>query len=178
MIARVIPILAFLTATPAPHAAQANGAPAGHCVGSEYRQFDFWVGSWDVYPTGQSQLVAHSLIETVYNGCGVRENWMPLKTENSGGSLNIYIPAQKVWRQTWIDSSGARVDFKGGWNGKMMILEGYWQGFLAPGKDALVRMKYSQAADGSVRQLGEASQDNGKSWQPGFDFTYRPAKRS
>ena len=69
MIGRVIPILAFLTATPAPHAAQASAAPAGHCVGAEYRQFDFWVGSWDVYPTGQSQLVAHSLIESVYNGC-------------------------------------------------------------------------------------------------------------
>jgi hypothetical protein len=112
MIGRVIPILAFLTATPTPHPAQANAAPAGHCVGAGYRQFDFWVGSWDVYPTGQSQLVAHSLIESVYNGCGVRENWMPLKTENSGGSLNIYIPAKNLWRQTWIDSSGARVDFK------------------------------------------------------------------
>jgi len=69
--------------------------------GSEYRQSTFWVGSWDVYPTGQSQLVAHSLIETVYNGCGVREKLMPLKTENSGGSLNIYIPRRR---------SGADVD--------------------------------------------------------------------
>ena len=104
MIARVIPILAFLTATPAPHPAQANGAPAGHCVGSEYRQFDFWVGSWDVYPTGQSQLVAHSLIETVYNGCGVRENWMPLKTEklaiSAAGSAAAAFEIRNAVRQT------------------------------------------------------------------------------
>jgi hypothetical protein len=124
---RIMPILALLAATSAPHPARADAAPPGHCVSREYRQFDFWVGSWDVYPTGRDQLVAHSLIESVYNGCGVRENWMPLKTENSGGSLNIYVPAEKLWRQTWIDSSGARVDFKGGWNGKVMILEGYWQ---------------------------------------------------
>jgi len=78
----------------------------------------------------------------------------------------------------WIDSSGARVDFKGGWNGTVMVLEGYWQDLLAPGKGALVRMTYSQGPDGSVRQLGEASENNGKSWQPSFDFTYRRAKRS
>ena len=146
------------------------------CAAPEYRQFDFWVGSWDVYPTGRPQLVAHSLIEAVYNGCGVRENWMPLKVENSGGSLNIYVPAEKSWRQTWIDSSGARVDFKGAWDGTSMVLVGLWPDFLSAGKAALVRMTYTHNPDGSVRQLGESSADAGKSWQPSFDFTYRPAK--
>jgi hypothetical protein len=99
-----------------------------------------------------------------------------LKAENSGGSLNNYVAAERAWRQTWIDSSGARVDFKGGLIGKSMVLEGYWQDFVAPGKGALIRMTYSQAADFSVRQLGEASEDDGKSWHPSFDFTYRPTK--
>lgn len=159
-----------------PLLAEAGEPGSGHCGSAEYRQFDFWVGSWDVYPTGGDQLVAHSLIESVYNGCGVRENWMPLKVENSGGSLNSYVSEQRLWRQTWIDSSGARVDFQGGWNGTAMILEGYWRDFLAPGRGATVRMTYSRRADGSVRQLGEASEDRGKSWQPSFDFTYRPAR--
>ncbi|MFL6605842.1 MAG: hypothetical protein ACJ8R9_31575 [Steroidobacteraceae bacterium] len=172
---RAILFLTMSAASSPPGSAAASAPPAKHCASAEYRQFDFWVGSWDVYPTGGSQLVAHSLIEAVYNGCGVRENWMPLKTENSGGSLNIYLPGEKLWRQTWIDSSGARVDFKGGWNGKAMVLEGYWQDFVAPGKGSLVRMTYSKAPDGSVRQLGEASQNNGRSWQPSFDFTYRLA---
>lgn len=155
---------------------QGDAAPAKSCTAPEYRQFDFWVGSWDVYPTGRPQLVAHSLIESVYNGCGVRENWMPLKAENSGGSLNIYVPRERSWRQTWIDSSGARVDFRGAWNGKAMVLEGLWQDFLGPGKGALVRMTYTRNQDGSVRQLGEASADEGKTWQPSFDFTYRSVR--
>jgi hypothetical protein len=170
-------MLVTMMATAASCAEQADAAPASQCASAEYRQFDFWVGSWDVYPTGGSQLVAHSLIESVYNGCGVRENWMPLKVENTGGSLNSYVLAEKVWRQTWIDSSGARVDFKGGLIGTAMVLQGYWQDFIAPGKGALVRMTYSRGSDGSVRQLGEASEDNGKSWHSSFDFTYRPAKR-
>jgi hypothetical protein len=68
MVCRAIPIVAMLAVTLAPVVAQPNAAPASHCAGAEYREFDFWVGSWDVYPTGGSQLVAHSLIESVYNG--------------------------------------------------------------------------------------------------------------
>jgi hypothetical protein len=178
MIGRAILILAMSVTMPALCTEQVTAAPTSNCASAEYRQFDFWVGSWDVYVTGGTQLVAHSLIESVYNGCGLRENWIPLKVENSGGSLNIYVVAEKAWRQTWIDSSGARVDFKGGLIGKAMVLEGYWQDFVAPGKGALIRMTYSLASDHSVRQFGEASEDNGKSWHSSFDFTYRPTQRS
>jgi len=75
MSGRTILIAAMLMAAPASWTEQADGAPASHCASAEYRQFDFWVGTWDVYPTGGSELVAHSLIESVYNGCGLRENW-------------------------------------------------------------------------------------------------------
>src|SRR3954463_5148647 len=84
----------------------ASGAGASPCANPEHHQFDFWVGKWDVYgPKGR--LGAHSLIESVYNGCGVRENWMPL-TNQTGGSLNIYLPEEKHWEQFWIDSGGSR----------------------------------------------------------------------
>ena len=49
------------------------------------------------------QLVAHSLIEKLYNGCAVRENWMPLSGAG-GGSLNSYRPEKKQWEQYWTDS--------------------------------------------------------------------------
>ena len=144
---------------PAPNAAAA-------CTSAEHHQFDFWVGRWDVYgPKGKLQ--AHSLIEKLYDGCGIRENWMPLK-KPGGGSLSIYVPDQKRWEQFWIDSSGSRAFFTGGWNGKAMVIQGEWGG-------PLVRMSYSKDADGSVRQFGEQSTDEGKTWKPNFDFTYRPA---
>ena len=50
----------------------------------------------------KGQAVAHSLIEKVY-GCGIRENWMPLG-KPGGGSLSVYVPAEKHWEQFWIDS--------------------------------------------------------------------------
>ena len=157
------------TASAIPAAAQvpmAAPSPAAPCAAAEYHQLDFWVGRWDVYPTGSDKLVAHSLIEPVY-GCGIRENWMPLSNK-PGGSLSIYVPAEKRWEQFWIDSSGSRVFFTGGWNGSALVISGKWSG-------PLVRMTYSKNADGSVRQFGEQSTDDGKSWAPQFDFTYRPA---
>jgi len=150
-----------------PATAQQNPSPqAAPCADEAHHQFDFWVGHWDVYnPAGK--LVAHSLIEPVY-GCGIRENWMPLSNQ-PGGSLSIYVPAEKHWEQFWIDSSGSRAIFTGGWNGSAMIITGKWAG-------PLVRMTYTKNADGSVRQFGQQSTDNGKHWSTSFDFIYRPSK--
>jgi len=148
------------------------------CASAEHRAFDFWVGRWDVYPTAQPEkLVAHSLIERLYNGCAIRENWAPLGG-NDGGSLSSYVGGAVAdgWRQTWVGSGGERVDFTGGWDGKAMVLTGFWAGVNGPGQDALVRMTYTREADGAVRQLGEASTDDGKTWGPSFDFLYKPAK--
>jgi hypothetical protein len=58
-----------------------------------------------------------------------RENWMPLNKQ-PGGSLSIYVPEEKRWEQFWIDSSGSRAIFTGGWNGKAMVITGKWAGPL------------------------------------------------
>jgi hypothetical protein len=150
-----------------PPATPAPAAPQPSCTSPEHHQFDFWVGKWDVFgPKGG--LAGHSLIEKLYNGCGIRENWMPLN-DRTGGSLNIYLPEEKHWEQFWIDSDGTRGLFVGGWNGKAMMIQGKWAG-------PLVRISYSKNADGSVRQFGEESKDDGKTWKASFDLTYRPAK--
>jgi hypothetical protein len=169
----LLPVLAALSAAqagasgPAVAAAPPPSAAAA-CASVEHHQFDFWAGRWDVY-NAKGQMVAHSLIEPVY-GCGIRENWMPLNNQ-PGGSLSIYVPEQKRWEQFWIDSQGSRAIFTGGWNGSAMVIAGKWGG-------PLVRMTYSKNADGSVRQFGEQSTDEGKTWGPSFDFTYRSAKDS
>ncbi|MEO5938182.1 MAG: hypothetical protein ABIQ43_04150 [Sphingomonas sp.] len=155
--------------TPAP-----PKTPPPACSATERGQFDFWVGKWDVYPTGSDKLVAHSLIEKLYAGCAIRENWMPLAGAG-GGSLSSYDPKTRKWHQTWVDSSGATVVFDGGWTGSTMVIEGMWPDVLGPGKDAVVRMTYWRQADGSVRQVGTTTVDSGKTWQPSFDFTYKPA---
>lgn len=149
-------------------------APAPSCTSPQHRQFDFWVGRWDVYPTGKDKLVAHSLIENLYSGCVIRENWMPFNGSD-GGSLNTYDPQDKRWHQVWMDSSNGRVSFDGDFQDGKMVLAGNWRGAATPGQDGLVRMTYSKLEGGAVRQFGEISTDKGATWKPFFDFTYKPS---
>ena len=50
-------------------------------------QFDFWIGEWDVYPTGAKNIVGHSLIQMVSSGCALLENWT--SPASNGKSLNF-----------------------------------------------------------------------------------------
>ena len=158
-----------------PALAQTAAAPATPpppaCATPEHGQFDFWVGEWDVFPTGKDKQVAHSTVERLYNGCAVRENWKPFNGQ-PGGSLNAWRAESRGWKQAWIGSDGQWVEFTGGRTGSAMVLEGRWPNVLGAGKDGTVRMTYTPAADGAVRQFGEVS-DDGKTWKPLFDFVYR-----
>ena len=147
------------------------------CSAAEYRAFDFWVGSWDVFAAGQPAQVATSEIESMFGGCAIRETWKP-GTSPGGGSFTMFDRDRKQWRQAWVDNSGTRVDFDGGMAGDKMILTGWWPNVGGPGKHALIRMTYSREAEGVVRQHGEQSVDHGLSWTTSFDFHYRPRARS
>jgi hypothetical protein len=152
-----------------PAAAPAPAPPAG-CTSAESRQFDFWVGHWSVSPKAAPQRkIANSLIEKLYSGCAIRENWMPLHG-GDGGSFSSYIPDKHAWQQLWVDSSGSWANFTGGWDGRAMILEGVW---AQPGHpQQRTRMSYRLLSDGTLEQSGLTSDDNGKTWQPGFDLIY------
>jgi len=153
--------------------AQATPPPPPPCTGAEFEALDFWVGEWDVYPNGRDTIVAHSKIEKLYRGCAIRENWMPLRGPG-GGSLTGFDPKTGHWHQTWIGSSPGVVQFEGGPADGTMVLTGAWAGSGPNGEDGLTRMSYSRFEGNAVRQLGEFSADNGKTWQPSFDFVYRP----
>jgi hypothetical protein len=145
------------------------------CLAAEHHQFDFWVGRWEVFAEDKPERkVADSLIEAVYDGCAVRENWMPLKG-GGGGSLSAYDREIGRWRQAWIDSTGSWAEFQGGWSGTAMILEGTWPQPGAPRQ--ITRMTYTRQAGGNVIQRGETSDDNGRSYQSSWAFIYRPVGR-
>ena len=159
------------TAT-APQPAPQPRPPA--CVSPEHRQFDFWVGHWDVFRTSTGARVARSHIESLYDGCAIRENWMPLQG-SGGGSLNSWLPSERKWRQTWVDSSNSYVVFEGGIEDGAMVMSGVWAGAAGPGTTPLIRIRWTREEGGAVRQFGEQSLDQGRSWAPNFDLTYRPA---
>lgn len=128
----------------------------------EYRQFDFWLGEWDVQIGDQK--FAHSSVQSTLDGCVIFENY-----ENRGGyagkSFSMWDAQTKKWEQRYFDTSGVLTSWSGGLeNGRMVLYQS--------GAKALVRMSYEKMGSDRVRQLIEASSDGGKSWQTQFDGLY------
>lgn len=147
------------------------------CEAEAFSAFDFWVGEWDVFPTGAEVVIAQSRIEKLYGGCAIRESWMPLGGAG-GGSLSAYDPKTGRWHQSWVGGGPGTIYFDGGAVGDSMVLTGWWPGSGPKGEDGLTRMTYSPLDGGAVRQHGEFSADQGVTWTTSFDFTYRPKEAS
>ncbi len=144
--------------------------PARACEAPEHRQFDFWVGRWDVYgPKGRK--AGENRIEAIADGCALLEQWT-----GSGGftgkSLNIYDAGDRRWHQTWVDSSGTLLVLTGGLVERSMVMSGVTPSPSDPSKSVQQRITWTPDADGSVRQLWETSADDGRSWTVVFDGRY------
>jgi hypothetical protein len=141
--------------------------PAVQCGAPENRQFDFWVGDWQVHrPDGSFAGLNRITLE--YGGCVVHEHYATGKGY-AGESLNTYDPARKVWHQTWVDNDGLLLTLEGHWDGKNMVLEG-----IAPGPKGVLtkqRITWTPNPDGSVRQLWESADREG-GWLTVFDGHY------
>ncbi len=149
--------------------AQSQPKPPSKPCGTqpEYRQLDFWIGEWDVEVKGQH--AGNSSIQMILDKCVILENWAGSKGMN-GKSFNIYNAAKGKWQQTWVDDTGGVLEFTGEFKDGAMR-------FLAevPGKDGsktLNRMTFTPLDGGRVRQLIEASKDDGKTWTVSFDGLY------
>ena len=147
--------------------AQAPEAPPKPCTAEEYRQFDFWVGDWDVY--AKDKLAGTNRITRVYNDCALREDYST-PTGYVGGSWNIYDASTGKWHQTWVDGVGTLLQMDGGLEDGSMVLAGERQ----TAKGAVIdRITFTPLESGHVRQHWELSSDGGDTWQTLFDGEYR-----
>ena len=170
--------LLFLLASFAGTAGAQTSTPAPpSCVGTEHRQFDFWLGEWTVN-AGENH-AGDSRIESILDGCVVLENWTGAKG-SIGKSFNTYNSQTGQWEQYWVDNQGTRLLLRGGLAGKSMVLTGAQERPNAQtGQTQRERITWTPNDDGSVRQLWETSTDDGKSWSVSFDglYTRQPAKK-
>jgi hypothetical protein len=142
------------------------------CESAQNRQFDFWLGQWEVTnPAGQ--LAGRSRIEAILDGCVLLENW-DSPSGVSGKSFNIFNAATGHWEQFWVDNSGSRLHLSGGMHEGNMVLQGVQdKAGASTGVAQRERITWTPNADGSVRQHWETSSDDGKSWKTSFDGLYR-----
>ena len=137
----------------------------------ESRMFDFWVGDWDV-KTSQGQVAGQSSIQLLLEGCTLLENW----TDSNGGggkSLNSYNTEIGQWQQYYTDQYGRVTEYRSSeWIDGTLTFSAT---MLTPRK-RLVHMMFRQINPDLVRQWGEVSTDEGKTWNPSFDLYYHRKK--
>lgn len=151
-------------------ASSAAPAIAPACQAEAYRQFDFWIGSWEVMVAGGKK-AGDNKIEMVNNGCALMESYVT-GGGYRGHSFNMYDVTRQVWHQTWVDNSGLLLTIEGGMIDGSMVMTGT-RLRKTPQGEVLDRISWTPQQDGSVRQVWEVSPDEGATWNSIFDGSYR-----
>ena len=155
----------------APALAQQPPAPApSPCATAAHRQFDFWVGEWEVH-NAAGKRAGENRITRVHGGCAILEEWRGVGNV-TGTSLNIFDKNRGVWHQTWVDNGGNLLTLEGGLADGIMTLQGRSLEREPVQKTTLQRIRWTPQPDGRVRQLWEMSGDDGKTWSVAFDGMY------
>ncbi len=149
-------------------AQQTQTAPSP-CSDDLFRQFDFWVGDWDVY-TLDGKKAGENSIQIEENGCLLVERW----TGASGGtgqSYNYVDLATNKWRQIWVSNWGT-IDYAGGLNEDgAMRLEGE---IAYPNGDKADFMGiWTLNEDGTITQHFKQYNAETEEWADWFIGTYK-----
>jgi hypothetical protein len=156
------------TTSEAPDEAEAQQPP---CSSPEHRQFDFWIGDWEVRnPDGE--LEGTNRVEEILGGCVLMENWEG-ESGSSGKSFNTYSAAHGEWKQFWVADAGYILELAGGLDDEgRMVLSGEAPSQREPGKTVLHEISWQALPDGTVRQHWRASRDGGETWDDLFVGIY------
>lgn len=177
----VLPLLA-LVALGFARAAPAQTVREPACPAPEARQFDFWIGSWDVsnsnrkpaapddtthYPTGPATDLVHSVLD----GCAIVEHWNGYLSFGHvlGFSVRAWDPGKGKWVLVldWPAARGASFG----------VLEGTFQNGVGSfyndvttpdGRSFRVRYRFSKITPTSLQWDGARSTDGGQTWEAPF----------
>jgi ketosteroid isomerase-like protein len=144
-----------------------NSSP---CTSPEYRQFDFWIGDWDVFEHDSGTSTAHVRVDGILGGCVLHEHYED-NTGAVGESFTTYDVGRKLWHQTWVTNRGRLLTIEGSAENGAMTLWGVY--YRENGEEVRVRGIWAPMG-GTVRESAVTSSDAGKTWQPWFDLSFRP----
>lgn len=136
------------------------------------RQFDFWIGEWDV-ENQQGQRAGTNSIQKIEDGCIILENWTG-RLGGTGKSINFFDQHLGKWRQTWVASNGGVSEFVGEYKDGELRFEG--ESHSPTGQKVIRRLTFTKLDADRVRQFSEFTNDGGKTWAVSYDFIYKRRK--
>ncbi len=152
--------------------AQAQEGQESPCAAAEYRQFDFWLGDWQLRwgEDGRGQ----NRISKILDDCVVLEEFdgQPSSTL-VGKSMSTFDKDSGQWRQTWVDNNGTYLDFVGGLQNGRMVLS---REAMRAGETFLQRMVFYNIEEDAFEWNWERSDDGGATWQVRWQIRYERTK--
>src|SRR6185436_16580516 len=139
-------------------------APSPGCSTPESREFDFWVGEWDVKGGGAN---ASNRVSKVLDGCAILEEYSgsPLV----GRSFSTFEAATGLWHQTWVDNFGRHLEFVGGLkDGRMELM----REMATPRFTGTARLVWRDVRPEGFTWVMEQSTDRGVTWKPTWTLEY------
>jgi ketosteroid isomerase-like protein len=138
-----------------------------------FREFDYWIGDWDVRPTGSPAGTppARNTVTLEERGCVVMEHWNA-PGGSHGQSFNIFDRSIGMWRQTWVDAQGGQHDYRGNLKDGNMAFLGDVPAPNGQMGRVPVKLTFFRMGTDTVRQFSEISNDSGKTWSTNYDLTY------
>lgn len=136
-----------------------------------HRQWDFWVGEWDVVVNDSTRAPAgRNSIQSLHRGCMLLESWTSA-SGGTGSSVNFYDGARGVWRQVWVAPAYV-IEIEGGLDEDgAMVLEGELRTFVS-GNVSPFRGIWTELEDGVVNQRFEIADPETGAWTVWFDGLY------
>ncbi|WP_040368053.1 hypothetical protein [Balneola vulgaris] len=154
------------------HSLQGYGQGSNNaCNTPEHRQFDFWVGDWNVLDANGTQL-GTSKVELILNDCVIFENWTSNNPGYAGKSFNYYNPFTAKWNQKWIDTNGLPIEFEGSFDPEAQALIYSATTLNQNGQLVQNKLSFYKKSEDYVNQVWEQSTDAGNTWRVVFDGHY------
>jgi Protein of unknown function (DUF1579) len=161
--------LASLLAATLSVAAHAQ-APSSGCTSAESRRLDFWLGNWELTHSGGKST---NRVSKVLGGCVVLEEFRGMPGTNLDGmSVSTFDPATRSWRQTWVDNTGAYLDFNAVTADGNLAFERTAQ---KDGKRIRQRMVFRDVKADSFTWDWQRSDDDGANWKTTWQIAYKRA---
>jgi hypothetical protein len=130
----------------------------------EARQFDFWIGEWDLTLEGGT---GHNTISAILDSAVIQEEFVG--GDFKGKSVSVYNRHTLKWQQTWVDNAGGYLDFVGGFEGGKMVLARTAE---RDGVRFLQRMVWYNIERDQLDWNWERSDDAGKTWKVLWQIHY------
>ena len=166
-----------------PAATPTTPAPSKACADAAHREFDFWIGDWDLVLRARrsaaseewDEAKATNQIRATHGGCVIEERFAADGPGEPWSGHSVSAFTQGKWRQTWVDDQGSYLLFVGARTKDAMILEGEPQ--ERDGRKFRMRMVFDAITPASLTWRWERTEDEGATWRAMMVIEYRRATK-